>query len=147
MYKYLSENELDTFSFHDCFINDILIIDNDVRWLMEHIDVKENNKCNTFPSDMQVNDAVITFKHCGYKNGRKQFSTISDKKDEYLKSNSLENINNIIKNCRMSYGESIKMGIAFFEIIQADYLFTFKVKYDSVIVEWNEFNKSAWYVR
>lgn len=146
MSKYISENELDTFSLHDCHVKDAYVKGNDVIWILSHIDVKTDNSCNTYPTAMQTSSAKITFYDCKYEEGTMHYALGCEPEYELLNDNDKNTVNSIIKDCSFN-GLSFEDGIAEFEIIQADYLFTYKVLYSRVTVEWEEFDGKTWYAR
>lgn len=60
-YKFITENRLDTFEYHDAYLNKLSIDDNKMIWEVQFINVKTTNKNNTYPVDMCIKEAIIEF--------------------------------------------------------------------------------------
>ncbi|OAB45252.1 hypothetical protein [Paenibacillus glacialis] len=60
MKKYISQNELDHFSFHDCVIDTINIMNNEIIMVLESIDVLAEHSLN--PYDVAKNTDACTIR-------------------------------------------------------------------------------------
>jgi len=153
--KYLSDNKLSDFEFHDAeftldsFDNDRLIVN--AVYLNIHKDAEQN----PHETDMEIASARITFsefKLLSYESGR---AYKQDENGNYYTDE--PQIHLIGDAASERFSKQLKAGLTIFDLemtdaskhfidaISSDPFFTVCFAFESVVIEWNDYKKEAWY--
>ena len=142
--KYHVENQLDLFEFHDSEFTLIKFDNNELIVSVEYLNIHKNSVPNPSNYDMEIKDAIITFKdfHVTYC---KTYS-YSNKINIYYEQEATEKF-------KGEYSEHINI----FDLGKLDdsqyyidaggvsIFFSIYFSYDKVTIEWDEYRKKAWY--
>jgi len=146
--KYNVENQLDLFEFHDSkftlvsFDNDELIVS------VKHLNIHKNSIHNPSDYDMEIKDAIITFKgfHITYYKAHSFLNKIST----YYEQKAIEKFKKEFKEKHTNHINIFYLGMIDDSLCHIDAdgkspFFSIEFTYDNVTIEWNEYLKKAWY--
>jgi hypothetical protein len=152
---YISNNEIETFHFHDSFFADIKFSDNQLIWTIKELNVDPDNSQNSFQDPMEIENAVVTFKDYKITHLKTETGTHKDCNGVVLHENEVvvydENNykqeilelfpDSIIYECCVINENSCRFHInagIFVEII---------IEYSDLTIEWDNFIGKAWYAK
>ena len=152
-FKYVSENTFKHITLHDCVIEEIIVSDNKIIFIFDHIDVLLSHPLNDFDNPKCTGKAELIFENyselkslnyeTSYINGDKVIVT-----DEKVIGPS--ELNKIAKDMEvLDVQEEISGNIfelTFSGIDEYRNFNVFKLKFEKLIVCWNEFRDDAWFV-
>ena len=146
--RYISENALHDFEFHDAAFTNGSFADTcltfDVRYLNIHKDAVQN----PFDTDMEIDVARITFygfKVLSYEPGRAHIDDppIIFRENEAVR-RFVDQLNEQMDVFDLYFDED---GFYYMDAMSVDPLFTIGFRFDRVTIEWDACNRKAWYVR
>ena len=158
---YISVNELDTFSFHDAELEEIIFENKDMIWLMYAVNAETKNSQNNFPEDMCMEKATFIFenielkkiKFSGYKKYCSGILTETVEPKEADKSEYQDILNRTVSEGTAyimkldSLSKDAGQYTACFDIEggAGDFYFTFS--FTKAIAKWEKYCGRAWYVQ
>jgi|GEM_PF-5452401 len=164
MNKYVSQNELETFRFHDSILKACDFKDEEMIWHVKSLCVEPKNAANHFNIAMGLGTSVIIFDHYKIIYGRydstyyNAYGKKSGEKKQYDLTEPMQMMQKICEDCQMvscgyDYDEYMGDRRAYgFEFLaqcssgREVYLSNIIIEYTAVTVSWESFEGKAWYV-
>lgn len=152
-FKYITTNELENFSLHDCLIENIYNEQGELTFQLSHVDVLESNSCNKTSNAKTTNEAEIIFLdyniHYIEINYFEKDTVRIEKPDfkdllYYLKDTQILQCVDIIK---------YNSNFLYYFLVDSmnnkseQYLLKLIIDFNSVIIRWNKYDGDAWFVR
>jgi len=146
--KYNVENRLDLFEFHDSefslisFNNDELIIS------VKHLNIHKNSNPNPSNYDMEIEDAIITFK--GFHMTQCKIHSDYNEINTYYQEEAIEKFKEEFNGEYHKHINIFDLGVLGNSIYYIDAdgnspFFAIQFTFDNVIIEWDKYIKKAWY--
>jgi hypothetical protein len=160
--KYISENELDSFNFHDAVIKNISINETIMSWVINQLNVSISNSQNNCECDMEANELTLVFKDfeitymksLGYENYNENGNLLEEIQDNDIDCPEYINILNEFSEShgRIQGADSncLKAGNPFsysFDVDLATIIYRVDISFKSVLTIWDDYTGKAWYVK
>lgn len=153
--RYRAENQLELFEFHDSMFSLVSFDGENLIVSVKHLNIHKDTEQNPFDYDMEIDYAAITFRGFrapSYEPGR-AWEMGADGKSYpkgpqviYHDEDATEKITEELQHQIMVYDFNRKDGSRYFiDGCGIEPFFTMEFCFDSVIVEWNDYRKKAWY--
>lgn len=159
MYKYKIENSLNDFEFHDSVATFEQLEDDSLVLSVEHLNIHSDAKENPHDCDMEIDEAFMTLKGFAVESFEPGRAWKRNENGEYYtddlyvlhtgdmahkvfiqeisKGMDIKSFDKVPDECRQKYLIGACGIEPYFEVV---------ISFDSVVVEWNEYRKKAWYV-
>ncbi len=153
--KYQSVNILQDFEFHDSYFKFEKFENNALTISVQYLNIHKNTEQNHYPTDMEIKAANITFQgFCAksFKPGRawKQDATgklYTDEPQIVFEGNTNEEklLNELRTGATVYEFGKLENGNYYFDGSGNEPWFQAQFSFNSVIIEWDEYRKPAWY--
>lgn len=153
--KYLSANILQDFEFHDAHFKLVLFENNTLTISVQYLNIHKNTEQNPYLTDMEIEVARITFHEFRTKSfepGRtwKQDAngkSYTDEQQVVFEGKTAEDrlLNELRVGSTVFEFGSLENGNYYFDGTGDEPWFQAQFIFDSVVIEWDEYRKTAWY--
>lgn len=147
MDKYIINNDLDMFEFHDAYIKQMQKKENNITWFVYALNIKAESPLNKYSEDMQIDNVKIIF-----KNSNINYIKIEKNNENIFLSE--EEINHMITHFPISQilsfedytkNENNRYTATFLNTTDKG-IYTISISYDEVKVSFNQFSHAAYYI-
>ncbi len=154
--KYISNNRLFDFEFHDAVLTLESYIENRLIVHADFLNIHKDAEQNPFGTDMEITSARLSFENCTIKS-YELLRALKQDENGQLYSDEPQIIYSGDEG-RKHFIEQLEKGITVFDFgkkdeetfyldISSEPCFTVCFSFEDVLIEWDDYKKPAWYVR